>query len=121
MATNFHLLDFAVNSAHSLYKQNCRKDGVSPKDLLAFCLELVHLLPDKTYCHSTEEYSLGKCRLVWVTDFGLKRGRYTYCLQAHQPQDRHLTTFACSSCCVQVCKTNCFLMSNIEIMFDSVC
>ena len=32
----FHLLDFAVNNAHILYKHNCQKDSVSPKGLLAF-------------------------------------------------------------------------------------
>ena len=105
----FHLLDFAVNNAHILYKHNCRKDGVRPKDLLAFRLELVHLLLDRTYCrkrhrpsnHRSEECSPGECRLVRVTDVGLKRGRCNYCLQAHRPQDRHFATFACSSCRVR--------------------
>ena len=44
---------------------------------------------------------------VRVTDVGLKRGRRN-CLQAHRPQDRYFTMFACSSCRVQLCKTNCF-------------
>ena len=31
----FHLLDFAVNNAHILYKHNCQKDGVRP---ISICL-----------------------------------------------------------------------------------
>ena len=111
----FHLLDFAVNNAHILYKHNCRKEGVRPKDLLGFRLELVHLLLDRTYCrkrqrptnHQSED-STGECRLVRVTDVGLKRGRCSYCLKAHRPQDRHFTTYACSNCRVRLCKLNCF-------------
>ena len=112
----FHLFDFAVNNAHILYKHNCRKVGIRPKDLLAFRLELVHLLLDSAYCrkrqrptcHPSEETSPEECHLVRVTDVGLKRGRCHYCLHARQPQDRHFTTYACSSCRVRLCKMNCF-------------
>ena len=43
----FHLFEFAINNAHILYQHNCKKVGLLQKDikdLLAFRLELVHLL-----------------------------------------------------------------------------
>ena len=40
----FQLFDYAINNAHILYKHSCKRYDVRPKDLLAFRLELVHLL-----------------------------------------------------------------------------
>ena len=43
----FQLFDYAINNAHILYKHSCKRYDVRPKDLLAFRLELVHLLLDE--------------------------------------------------------------------------
>ena len=112
----FHLFGFAVNNAHILYKHNCRKVGVKSKDLLAFRLELVHLLLDRAVGrkrqrvigHETGHNSREECGLVSVSEAGLKRGRCTHCLNTKDKKDRCFTSYACGSCCVRLCKVHCF-------------
>ena len=113
----FHLFDIAVDNAHILYKHNCRKTGIKCQDLLAFRLKLVHLLLDGADRRKrrrvigrekTEDNSPGECRLVGVGEVGLKRGRCTHCLSARDKKDRRFTSYACASCCVRLCKVDCF-------------
>ena len=41
------LFNIAVNNAYILYRHSCKRHRVTPKDALAFRLELVHCLLDK--------------------------------------------------------------------------
>ena len=86
----FQLFDYAINNAHILYKHSCKRYDVRPKDLLAFRLELVHLLLDEVHVGVPKgvrqsSASVGRaqservCYLEKVSKIGLKRGR---CLTA---------------------------------------
>ena len=112
----FHLLDFAVNNAHILYKHNCTRANVRPKDLLGFRLELAHLLLDETRQRKrqnpanqeSEGDRSGECRLVKVSQMRMKRGRCFYCLRTKDNGERHCTSYGCAGCSVRLCKTPCF-------------
>ena len=84
-------------------------------DLLAFQLELVHLLLLEGYScrkhrrpsfHDSEGTSTECCRLVKVSEVKMKRGKCCHCSQ--KGRKIHHTTFACGKCRVCLCKTPCF-------------
>ena len=104
--------DVSTNNAHILYKHNCKRCGVKPRDLLGFCLELAHLLlqfGDRSKAQSS--VSTGKvqdvsvCYLSRVSDLGLKRGRCHQCLKKKRTG---YTSFGCSVCKVRLRKIGCF-------------
>jgi hypothetical protein len=113
----FNFFDFAINNAYILYKHNCKHYEVRPKDLLAFRLELAHLLLEEatsvrsnpTYHDSTQDNAQGVsvCCLEAVAKLGLKRGRCHQCSRVGRKPPRH-TSFGCSVCKVRLCKTTCF-------------
>ena len=115
----FHFFDLAVDNAHILYKHSCRDSLVKPKDLLAFRVELVHLLLDgarrtsrkrraSQSLHSVVNPPCESCRLAHVSGAGLKRGRCYYCLQTKKKSEQRSTRFCCSRCRVRLCKTGCY-------------
>ena len=85
-------------------------------DLLAFRLELVHLLlllegyscrkHRRPSFHDSEGTSTECCRLVKVSEVKMKRGKCCHCSQKRRKI--HHTTFACGKCRVCLCKTPCF-------------
>ena len=105
--------DVSTNNAHILYKHNCKRCGVKPKDLLAFRLELARLLlkfGTRSKAQSSagttgETQNVSVCYLKKVSDIGLKRGRCHQCLKMKR---RRHTSFGCSVCRVRLCKTDCF-------------
>ena len=77
----FQLFDYAINNAHILYKHSCKRYDVRPKDLLAFRLELLHLLLDEVSLPkgvTQSSASVGRaqservCYLEKVSKIGLK-------------------------------------------------
>ena len=81
--------DFSINNAHILYKHNCKKSLIKPKDQHAFRLELAHLLLQegtrakttrpKERRGATEDTTV--CHLMKVSEIGLKRGKCHQCLK----------------------------------------
>ena len=83
--------DYAIDNAYLLSKHKCRTYGTWPKDLLAFCLELVYQLLEQVGSQKGVRPGAGKqsvdtvrenervCYLVRVSDVGLKRGRCRQC------------------------------------------
>ena len=82
--------DYAINNAHIhvLYKHSCKRCDVRSKDLLAFRLELVHLLLDEVGLPKGVRQSsagVGRaqservCYLEKVSKIGLKRGKCRHC------------------------------------------
>ena len=89
----FQLFDYAINNAHKLYKHSCKRYDVRPKDLLAFRLELLHLLLDEVSLPKgvrQSSASVGRaqservCYLEKVSKIGLNsvcgRGRVGACV-----------------------------------------
>ena len=74
--SSWDMVIFRCYFAYILYKHYCWNDGVRPKDMLAFHLELIHLMLDRTHCHKrhrpsnhqSKEYSPEECRHVQVID-----------------------------------------------------
>ena len=107
--------DFSINNAHILYKHNCKKSLIKPKDQHAFRLELAHLLLQegtrakttrpKERRGATEDTTV--CRLMKVSEIGLKRGKCHQCLKKKRKR-LCFTSFGCSECKVRLCKTTCF-------------
>ena len=109
----FMCYDVATNNAHILYKHNCKRCGVKPKDQLAFRLELARsLLRFGTRCKVQSSSCRGEaqgvsvCYLKKVSEIGLLRGRCHQCLK--MKRKRKDTSFGCSVCRVRLCKTKCF-------------
>ena len=112
----FHLFDIAVSNAHLLYKHNCNRCSIKPRDSLAFRMELVHCLldsarkPHKRAClpQPCPDAASEPCRLVRVNAVdGLKRGKCHYCQQKQLRPCKH-TSFACCNCRVRLCKIGCY-------------
>ena len=114
----FQLFDYAINNAHILYKHSCKRYDVRPKDLLAFRLELVHLLLEEVHVgfpKGVRQSSAGVgraqservCHLEKVSKIGLKRGRCRHC-QLKNRKPPHSSSFGCGVCKVRLCKTTCF-------------
>ena len=111
----FHLFDIAVNNAHRLYKHDCNRCLIKPKDSLAFRMELVHCLLDSarkphrqaSLSRPCPDTASGPCKLVRVTAVGLKRGKCHRCLQTKSKPCKY-TSFACCHCRVRLCKLGCY-------------
>lgn len=110
----FQFFDYAINNAHILYKHSCHRHGVTPKDLLDFRTELVHLLLETVGCrkcvpqsHQNKTQNVSVCYLVSLSDIGLKRGRCRQC-QLTKREPPCYTSFGCGVCGVRLCKTGCF-------------
>ena len=83
--------DFSINNAHILYKHNCKKSLIKPKDQHAFRLELAHLhLQEGTGTRAktarpkerrSETEDTTVCCLMKVSEIGLKRGKCHQCLK----------------------------------------
>ena len=104
--------DLSIDNAHILYKHNCIKFGVKPKDQLSFRLEVAHLLLQigsrtSALKHPRSKDDEGLCLLKRVTEIGLKRGRCHQCLKTKRGKPNY-TSFGCSACKVRLCKTTCF-------------
>ena len=109
----FQLFDYAVNNAYLLYMHSYHAHKLISKDLLGFRLELVQLLleqagPKRCVVRACKvargaAQSARVCELDRVSNIvDLKRGRCHYC-QIMKPQ--HYTSFGCTVCHVQLCKT----------------
>ena len=114
----FHAgFDFSINNAHILYKHDCKRCKVKPKDGLAFRLDLARLLLKKgSRCRMAtcsggssegKAQSESVCYVKKVEEIGLKRGRCHHCLKMKKKKPHH-TSFGCSVCRVRLCKTTCF-------------
>ena len=117
----FHLFDLAVNNAFLLYKHDCNRCSIKPRDLLAFRMELVHCLLDSarkqhrrpSLPQPCPDVASEPCRLVRVQDVrldqgkSLKRGKCHHCLQRKRKPCK-FTVYACSHCRVRLCKTGCY-------------
>ena len=112
----FQFFDYAINNAYLLYKHNCKTFKMSPMQLLTFRMELVSLLicrsrhRKRSVVPQSSRYSDGApscCSLSRAADVGLSRGRCRHCLDIGRHPVRH-TSFACSFCCVRLCKIPCF-------------
>lgn len=106
----FH--DLSIDNAHILYKHNCTKCSVKPKDQLSFRLELAHLLlqigsRSSALKQPRSKDDQGLCLLKRVAEIGLKRGRCHQCLKKKREKPR-CSSFGCSVCKVRLCKTTCF-------------
>ena len=97
-------------------KHSCKRYDVRPKDLLAFRLELVHLLLDEVGLPKgvrQSRTSVGRaqservCYLEKVSKIGLKRGRCLHCQLKNRKPPRS-SSFGCGVCKVRLCKTTCF-------------
>ena len=111
----FQFFDYAVNNGHILYKHDCKRQGIKPKELLKFSLELVHLLlsPNRGRLIPQSQGSgvqvRGRCRLMHLSQMQMSRGRCPQCIWK-----KNHTTFGCSFCSVRPCKTICFAEFNME-------
>ena len=104
------LFNIAVSNAH---RHSCKRHRVTPKDALAFRLELVHCLLDKVGLRrgvtvSSEGVDTASservCYLERVSDItGMKRGRYRQCVLSKTKKPGH-TSFGCGVCRVRLCK-----------------
>ena len=109
------LFNIAVNNAYTLYRHSCKRQRVTPKDALAFRLELVRCLLDKVGLRrGVTVSSVGVdmassekvCYLERVSDIpGMKRGRCRQCVLSKTKKPRH-TSFGCGVCRVRLCKTH---------------
>ena len=104
--------DVSTNNAHILYKHNCKRCGVKPKDLLGFRLDLARLLLQfgssskaQSSVNKGKAQDVSVCCLSRVSDIGLKRGRCHQCIK--MKRKRH-TSFGCSVCKIRLCKIRCF-------------
>lgn len=109
----YQFFDYAVNNAYLIYVHNCRRCSVSAVELMLFRLDLANLMVNRSCtrrlrvrnCASVQSESV--CHLVKVEEVGLARGRCSQCLEVKRKPVR-FTSFACSTCCVRLCRTTCF-------------
>ena len=113
----FQMLDLAINNGYLLYKNNCKRVGVTPMTTLQFRLDISRALlcvsQRKFGCSSRSGVSVGispvssAVTCVNVDKVGLKRGRCHICVKERVPcEEQKHTNQACPSCAIRLCKTH---------------